>query len=112
MRASPQEIASRNSSSEISEWIRTEPDVRRIQDLVHIISIRSHSSEYSLAQTAIGILLAESAERSSQRLEKQTDTLIQLTRRLYWLTGLLVFIGIFDVIDVVPKLIEYFHQTH
>ena len=73
------------------EWILTEPDPRKIQELFHNIAIETHSAEYQLARTAIEILLAESAERSTERLERHTKHLLFITYVLAALTaGLLV----------------------
>jgi hypothetical protein len=112
MRRTPKEIAASNNPDEIREWILTANDPREIQGLFHTISIHTHGAEYELAKTAIAILNAESAERSSQRIERQTETLIALTRRLCVFTVVLVVFALFDVVDIVLKLIEHFSHSH
>jgi hypothetical protein len=57
---------------------RTTPTSR----IYHKGSFSTNSKEYEYARTAIEILLAESAERSGQRLERQTDELVKQTDRL------------------------------
>jgi hypothetical protein len=91
MRATPEELANRNNQAEMREWILAESDPRKIQQLFHTIAIQTHSAEYQLARTAIEILIAESAERSSQRLERHTKHLLVITYFLAVLTaGLLL----------------------
>jgi hypothetical protein len=89
MRATPKELADRNNPEEIREWILTEPEPRRIQELFRLISIHSHSAEFSLGQNAVRILIAESADASAHRLEKSTKRLLLATYILVALTLIL-----------------------
>jgi hypothetical protein len=89
------------------DWIREQSDPRKIQQLLHELPIVSYRDEHELGRMAIDILLAESAEEREKRfeqqmdrllgiteaqrvlaakLEQQTETVIQLTRALIWLT--------------------------
>jgi hypothetical protein len=92
MRATPKELASRNDYQEIRDWILSERDPRKLQELFHHVSVHSHSGEYELARTAIEILIAESAGASAQRLEKSTKHLLFLTYVLVALTAILAIL--------------------
>jgi hypothetical protein len=92
MRATPKELASRNNSEEMREWILTETDPRKIQELFHLISVLTHGSEFALGKQAIGILIAESADASAHRLEKSTKHLLLIT---YVLVALTLVLAVF-----------------
>jgi hypothetical protein len=86
---------------EIADWFRTAKDPRELQEYIHSVSVWTSKEEYERARTAIEILLAESAESSSLRLEKHTENLIQLaqsndtsSKRLIALTWALVFVSV------------------
>lgn len=89
------------------DWIRTQQDPRKIQDLLHRLPIQTYGNEHELGRMAIEILLAEAADERAKRFEQQmdkllgitesqralaakldlqTETVIKLTRALIWLT--------------------------
>src|SRR2546423_7838052 len=92
MRATVQELADRHDGSEMREWIRTEKDPRKLQQLFDHISINTHRAEYELARTAIEILISETAEASARRLEKSTKHLLVLTYVLAAFTAILAYL--------------------
>lgn len=70
-----------------------------------------HPELHTAALYDMGVLLShlsEISEISGVRLEKQTDMLILLTRRLYWLTIVLVLFAAFDVAEIIFKFFETF----
>jgi hypothetical protein len=81
------------------EWILTETEPRKIQEIFHLVSVHTHEAEFALGKQAIEILISEQQAKSSQTLESQTNALIDLTRGLHRLTlwiviltaGLLIF---------------------
>ena len=57
-------------------------------------------------QCRIFVAASQLAEISSKRLEKQTDTLILLARRLNWLTVALVFLGLLELGKFIVSLCQ------
>ena len=68
--------------------------------------------EVARLQSEIYVASSQLAEISSRRLERQTDTLIALTKWLCGLTVVLIFFGIFDFTEIILKLAERFCQAH
>ena len=100
MRATIPELLQGNNIPQIQEWIRTETDPRKLQEFIHSVSIRARPELYDLAKANIDILIAESLERTAQKLVtgtdslvKQTETLVKLTRHLRLLTIVLIALG-------------------
>jgi hypothetical protein len=88
MRATPKEIANANDTAAMREWILTEKEPRNLQEIFRFVSIHTHSAEFALAQNAVRILIAESADASAQRMEEST-------KRLLWATYILVILTVF-----------------
>jgi len=86
MRATPEELASRNDPAEIHDWVFTETEPRKIQQLFHRIGIHSHSAEYERARTAIEILISEQQTKASERLENHTKSLVRVSESLLGVT--------------------------
>jgi len=84
------------------KWILQQQDPRKIQEFLNGFILNSHVEQktFEFGRMAIEILLAESAERSSLRLEKQIENLISFaesgersSKRLIFLTWALVIVS-------------------
>jgi|ERR1041384_2763269 hypothetical protein len=91
---------------------------RDIQKFVHLIRVDTNSRYYPLAKTALDIRLAEDAQKATEklaqhteRLEKQSASLVRFTRALYCLTAVLAVFAIFEVVKVIFHLGDQFPKT-
>jgi len=89
MRKTPKEITESYDGNEQRQWL-FEASIPELHEFIQRVSTHPYSTNYQLARTALEVRISEAAERSSQRMERQTTELISLTRGLLWWTKAIV----------------------
>src|SRR5690242_14522341 len=96
-RMTPKEIA-RSSDQEQADWLASEADPRKIQELLHLSSRNSNPTLFEWSKIAVSILVSERQAQSARTLERFTFWLIVLTVVLIAVSVLALVSPFFEVL--------------
>ena len=89
-RKTPKEISGASDQEQV-DWLATETDPRKIQDLLGIVSHNSNGTLFERCKVSVSILISEQQADSARKLETYTRWLIGFTIGLFLLTAYLCF---------------------